>query len=56
MSLISMILYCWHYIRKSYLQELIKGCLDQKLKADLINKFEFHKKKVDQLSSRKEGS
>lgn len=51
MSLISKILYCWHYIRKNYHQELYDSCLDNKIKANLRNKLEYHKKKVDQLTA-----
>jgi hypothetical protein len=49
MSLTSKILYRWHKIRKNYHQELLDCCLDNKLKAELRSKFEYHKNKVDQL-------
>ncbi|MGM0875048.1 MAG: hypothetical protein ACQEWV_09630 [Bacillota bacterium] len=49
MSFLSKILYCWHFIRKNYHQELLESCRDYKLKEKLRKKIEYHKKKIDQL-------
>ncbi|MDQ0201907.1 hypothetical protein J2S10_005118 [Neobacillus ginsengisoli] len=49
MSLISKILYSWHYLRKNYYQVLHDSCLDNKIKAKLRNKLEYHRKKIDEL-------
>jgi hypothetical protein len=54
MSFISKILFCWHDLRKNYHEELINCCIDNKIKAELIKKLEFHKKKVDQILSKNE--
>ncbi|MGM0874111.1 MAG: hypothetical protein ACQEWV_04790 [Bacillota bacterium] len=51
MSLISKILYFWHFIRKNYHQELLESCRDYKLKEELRKKIEYHKKKIVQLST-----
>ncbi len=51
MSLISKMLYAWHYVRRNYHEELIESCLDYKLKAKLRNKYEYHEEKLVQLSS-----
>lgn len=56
MSLLSKILYSWHFIRMNYHQELLESCLDYKLKEELRKKIDYHKKKIDQISTVKASS
>ncbi|MDQ0232741.1 hypothetical protein [Metabacillus malikii] len=53
MSLISKLLYSWHYIRKNYHEELLDSCLDRKLKEQLHSKFKYHQYKLEQLSTKR---
>jgi hypothetical protein len=53
MSLISKILYVWHHLRRNYHQELLRSCLDHRLKAKFRNKLDYHTKKLDHLNSLK---
>lgn len=47
MSLISKILHGWHYVRMNYHHVLVDSCINDKLRNELRNKLEYHKRKVE---------
>lgn len=51
MSVISMILYKWHYIRLQYHEFLLEGCLDERIKHNLIKKIKYHQIKLNEINS-----
>lgn len=51
MTLISKILYSWHIFRMNYHFLLVESCLDDDLRSKLIEKFEYHKEKVNQVKN-----
>ena len=53
MSLLSKMLYAWHYVRRNYHIELIESCTDYKLETKLRNKFKYHDEKLLELNSMK---
>ncbi|PGO62590.1 hypothetical protein CN981_00205 [Priestia megaterium] len=42
----SKIFYHWHRIRLAFLELLIEGCVDQKIKNKLKSKINYHKQKM----------
>ena len=53
MSLISKIIYGWHYIRMNYHEELLDSCLDHRIKAELQYKYKYHEHRLEQISTEK---